>query len=187
MAQAQALAGSPEQFNEAAYRASPLFGQSRDLTLQALLPDNQAPELFCSPAAAGLEAIGETAEGRLGYVFAENGKTWVTAADFTYRKTVDNAGNPQLVLDAEGHAIPTWWVVDNSNQPTPGFDGQSTALKVYRPNTGNGFFVASGNDPGITPIHSETLTVNGPQLTIARDNGVTEVLRALAANAFCGN
>ncbi len=186
MAQAQALIGSADQFDENAWRQSPLFGQLRELDLQPLIPGQQARALFCSPAAAGLESEGETAEGRLGYVFARGGRTFVTGADFTYQKTVDSQGNQQPVLDANGRAIPTWWVYDNGPQAAPGFDGQSASLQVYQPNTGTDFFVATATDHGISPVHTENLTVSGQQLLIQRDNGATETLRPLAANAFCG-
>jgi len=186
MDEAQSLIGSPDQFDETVWRQSPLFGDVRELTLQTLIPNRQAPSLFCSPAAAGLESEGETAEGRLGYVFSRNGRTFVTGADFTYQKTVDGDGQQHLVLDANGRAIPLWWVYDNANQPAPGFDGQTATVRVYAPNTGNGFFVATATDHGIQALHTETLTVNGRRLLVERDNGARENLRPLANNAFCG-
>ncbi len=188
MAEAQSLAANPDQFDETAYRNSPLFGSQRDLELQPLLPGQEKRENFCSPLASGLESDGESSEGRLGFVFTRNGFTMTAGADFTYEKTVDN-GQQRLVLDANGRAIPVWFSYDNGNQSPPGYSDGQAELTIYRPNIGNGFFVASSTDWGLTAIHTETAETqeSPPQATIWRDNGVTEIMRPLAANAFCGS
>ncbi len=188
MAEAQSLAANPDQFDETAYRNSPLFGSQRDLELQPLLPGQEKRENFCSPLAAGLESGGESSEGRLGFVLSRTDFTMTVGADFTYEKTINN-GQQQLVLDANGHAIPVWLTYDNGDQNRRVTQQGQAELTVYRPNTGNGFFIASSTDWGLTTIHTEAAEIqeNPPKVTIQRDNGVTEVMHPLAANTFCGS
>jgi hypothetical protein len=172
------------QFNQDFFTTNPFYNIEKILTFNSLLPRAQSREDLCNINGQVLTSAGEKSEGRVQFTYDSDDVLHLFAADFTYQKTVDEAGTATLVLDESGNAIPTWEVIqsnadgvqeDNSNQNT-----------VYYPNGGLGFFEA-GEDPGITEIGEESITVQNSVLSNSKPNKTIETMSVLAANAYCGD
>jgi hypothetical protein len=173
-----------QQFNEDFYISNPFYNIVKTLTFNSLLPRAQTRMDLCNINGQVLTSAGEKSEGRLQYTYLTEEILNIFAADFTYQKTVDEAGTTTLVLDENGKAIPTWEVIqsnsagvleDNSNQNT-----------VFSPNGGLGFFEI-GDDPGITEVGVESISVQDSVLTNTKPNKTVETMTVLAANAYCGD
>ncbi len=161
-----------------------LHGEYRDLSLTALVPGEQKQPDFCHPFAQVLANPLENSEGRVQFVYRRDGALNLVAADFTYLKTVDEFGQAHPVLDANNRAIPTWQVI-TSNAP---FSDNAVHSRVDASNGGEGFFLPSGTDPGLTEFTSETLMhSDGGALQVEKDNGEMENLSVTAANSYCGH
>ncbi len=175
------LAG--DQFDEDFFNSNPFHNIEKSLTFNSLLPRAQSRQDLCNINGQVFKSAGEKSEGRVQFTYNRDDVLEIFAADFTYQKTVDGSGNATLVLDKNGKAIPTWEVIqsntdgvgeDNSNQNT-----------VYSPNGGLGFF-ETGDDPGITEVGVESITVQDSVLTNSKPNKTVETMTVLAPNAYCG-
>ncbi len=179
------LLGDEIEFDLEFYTNSPLYGTQRSIELTPLVAPEQERPLFCAQSNQALISAGEAAEGRLQVGFQTDGSQRLFVGDFTYQKTTDDQGNQNLVLDDDGLAIPTWQI--SETLPDGLAENGDLTNVVYRPNGGNGFFVTSSNDPGITTLGNEILSANDQgQLSVTRFDGSSEQLSPLAANSFCG-
>ena len=171
------------QYDATFFANNPFHGISKTMVFDSLLPRKQQRQDFCNINAQVITSTGEKSEGRLQYAYRSNDALNLFAADFTYKKTIDSQGNPQLVLDTNGLAIPTWEVLNSTSAGI--LSDNSVSNTVATPNGGLGFFEA-GEETGVTEIGTEQVTVNGSQLTTVKPDTSTEMMSILANNAFCG-
>lgn len=171
------------QYDETFFTNNPFYNIQKSLIFDSLLPRDQHRKDLCNINGQVLTSQGEKSEGRLQYTYLRDGILNLFAADFTYKKTIEN-GVATLALDAQGLAIPTWEVLqsDESGIQTD----NSVTNKVYTPIGGLGFF-EQGAETGITEIGSEQVVNNGSQLTTTKPNTLIETMSVLANSAYCGN
>ena len=170
------------QYDEAFFTSNPFYNIQKSLTFNSLLPRAQQRKNLCNINGQVLTSQGEKSEGRLQYTYLREGILELFAADFTYKKTIEN-GIAVLETDANGLAIPTWEVMQ-ANAAGVQADN-SVTNKVSKPNGGLGFF-ETGTETGITEIGTEQVVNSGSQLITTKPNTLVETMTVLANSAYCG-
>jgi hypothetical protein len=182
---AQSLAGQPEQFDPLFYQNNPFFGIEKELEFSILIPVDQEKSDYCNVNGQVYTSAGEKSEGRLQMTYRRDNKLNLFAADFTYKKSVNEQGEVTITLNEEGIATPTWEVI-NSIANGIGTDNSSVS-QVDRPNGGLAFFEASDIGPGVTMIGQENTMVDANQsIKVIKPLGDSEIMSILAVNSFCG-
>ncbi len=170
------------KYSETFFMSNPFYNIQKTLTFNSLLPRTQVKKDLCNINGQVLTSQGEKSEGRLQYTYLREGILELFAADFTYKKTMEN-GVAVLETDANGFAIPTWEVIQANASGVQ--TNNSVTNKVSKPNGGLGFF-EEGDETGITEIGTEQVVNNGPQLITTKPNTLVETMTVLANSAYCG-
>ncbi len=171
------------KYNEEFFNNNPFYNLEKELVFSSLLPREQDRKDLCNIHGQFLTSQGEKSEGRIQYVFNVESELKVFAADFTYKKRVDEQGAASYELNEHGFAQPIWQVIQ-SNEFGVLQDG-SVENRISIPNGGLGFF-EEGNETGITDIAIEHVIQQGHQLITVKSDNTTEIMQVLAYNAYCG-
>ncbi len=170
-------------YEETFFNNNPFHTIDKTLGFHSSLPRQQLRKDLCTIHGQVLISTGEKNEGRVQFTYRRNDVLNLFAADFTYKKSINNKGELVFDLDNNGHAIPTWEVINSDENGI--LADNSVRNIVYRPNGGLGFFT-TGNDPGITEIGIETIIENDSQLLATKPNQQTESMHIVATNVYCG-
>jgi hypothetical protein len=182
---AQSLTGQAAQFDETFYQSNSFFGTEKELEFSTLIPMDQDKIDYCNVNAQVFTSTGEKSEGRLQMTYRRDDKLNLFAADFTYKKSVNEQGEVTIILNQDGVATPTWEVI-NSTANGIGADG-SSVNQVDKPNGGLAFFEASDTSPGVSLIGQESSIVDeSNSIIVTKPMGDIESMSVLAVNSFCG-
>lgn len=165
------------------YQNNPFAGTEKSITLEPLVPIDQARSAYCHNQGQALVADGESAEGRVQYAFERDGKLNVFGADFSYLKTKNEAGHSVLLLDEAGLAQPIWYGINSLD----GVDAEGTVENQLAYSTGGiGFFEQTTAAPNMVVWGNESVSENGLYgFEVTKPDGQVEQQRILALNSYC--
>lgn len=180
------MTGSSQVFDADFYTNSPFYQTHKKISLTPIIAAEKARNIHCNLHNLALINPVEKSEGRVPVAFNSGAQTVMFMADFTYKKTVDEAGNVSLVTDANGLASPTWRVMNTTSGDV--MNAESIINEVFLPIGGNGFFNKTESDPGIISVGTEKLTQTAElEFTAEGSNGSIEKLIPVAFNSYCGD
>ncbi len=172
------------QYDENYFDTNPYREIIKSVTLNSLIPRQQSREDTCNINGQILETAGEKSEGRVQYTYRRDDKLNLFAADFTYKKNINENNELVYELDENGLAIPTWEVMSSIGN---GVDfNNSVTNQIYKITHGPGF-MEIGDDPGLVDLGTEQVTENGEILIITKPDSIVEEMSIQAFSAYCGD
>jgi hypothetical protein len=173
-------------FDLAYFEGNPFYQTDKIIEVEPIIAPEQNRNIHCLVQNLSIENPAEKNEGRVPVAYQVAGEAKLFMADFSYQKITDSTGNQTLVINEQGVATPTWFTMNSSAGDM--LTDNTIYNDIYQPNNGNGFFIESDEDSGVTLVATETLTLIGEfELSSENSLGTVETFNPIAFNSFCGN